>query len=1363
MHLPITRNLFVAGFVWSLLFVGNVHGTDNPLSAEFSKTMTALKDGVARLAAFRNEMAGELVDAPRDTFDNGCLVLTMAGAADDKDLTVYCLRRNGAWVWAVGSAQDWSPIFADGDATSLAVGAAELSGNLTVNLAPWGNKRRAFLERSVPTPARYKIEATGQLGRFTGSAILTNPTEAPHPSDPRELKGRWYPAGKAVVQDARPPVFINPLEEAIWFEQRGCDLYREIHAIAMQGEHGVPVAIGLEQGVAFRIRREPTATAPSSTVVEEDNDVDEPDEKPHQEPAQKSAPKPSPPKKPKSTLPSLDDVSVDDVLGDGGKGTGEDKPLLQVDVGPSLAVAALEAGKAVAHVERMLALVTAYKQDRATAKVSRGNVTAFDPEFGPWNGSLRLPEDAKGVAQLPDTAGAAGPNEWMHPTRWLTLGVWPQGPAIQPVSALPEFVPAFDALSVVPTNGFPLVHSEGGYEGINPRGWEEASADANSGVVDLPVYTRFTAYPVRGHDWGVFFAATELVSPKDGVVWVAMRARYSCSVRVNDRLVWESGPVQADGATPAIWTFQMPLVKGLNRVMARIETAQRTHSFSMRICTRGGPRPAPEAASAAAETAEAYKSVKSPYDGARQFRHDHTGVFPAANPPVAWDLEKNINVRWRKPTLENNGAMLVHGNCVFVWEEPFTLICLDRKDGSEQWRRNLDPLEVTDPKAHAAIQPMIVKARTLTGEDATKAWKEVDALYKKATGMAYREHHDKGFSGDAMSTPISDGTHVWVRISSKALACLKMDGTVRWKVATGGNGKAMGHPISSPVMVGRKIVLQVPTWPGNGVDLSEFRAALCDELAVVDEGPSKRRRQALRCYDADTGTLLWTSRQYKVPYYGNRYNADGVATPHVMRLTNGRETLDAIFTSGGQVFRLDDGETVLADAGITSMSATPVDDGRGRFFLHNGEYSGHSGAWGSMIAMQLRLVDRDHVEARQVWRSTVNGGCDIGGILDADARIYQFEGGHLWTVDGRTGRILSRRQDVFPYHPGHTYPPPVFAAGRIYQADDGRNGFNSGTAWAERDKPESEKSRLLSSVVSVVMPNDYPFVLARNLGPIVNGTTMSPVADGDELFVRFRNEVVCFGRTGDEGHRYEAEVVAQTLLQQIPLSPPQDDEVLVVSPMGPLGWGQPRPQLMEVGELMTDFKVLAAFPMAEADAIRQRLGFPHKDDWKDHDGRSAVVFGQHNSRSYNQDGRGRIHVGDGRFGLAYDLSKIHHQEPGTVSFWTVRKRVDRDCVLRLDAPGEHFKVYIGGVEIPHNRRVSLKRGNYLIGCQAIYPKDARGELGICPRFWTANDLATERAQHQATIRLMRPYLETATNLVPSTPAGKAAGILLSEK
>jgi hypothetical protein len=127
----------------------------------------------------------------------------------------------------------------------------------------------------------------------------------------------------------------------------------------------------------------------------------------------------------------------------------------------------------------------------------------------------------------------------------------------------------------------------------------------------------------------------------------------------------------------------------------------------------------------------------------------------------------------------------------------------------------------------------------------------------------------------------------------------------------------------------------------------------------------------------------------------------------------------------------------------------------------------------------------------------------------------------------------------------------------------------------DRDKPEAEKTPLLASVVSVVLPNDSPFILARNFGPVVNGATMTPVPEGDDLFLRFRNEVVCFSRLGADGMKYEAETVARTLIQQLQSTKPADDEVLSVKgKTGYLGWGVVRPHALEIGEILTDFKVL---------------------------------------------------------------------------------------------------------------------------------------------------------------------------------------------
>jgi hypothetical protein len=131
--------------------------------------------------------------------------------------------------------------------------------------------------------------------------------------------------------------------------------------------------------------------------------------------------------------------------------------------------------------------------------------------------------------------------------------------------------------------------------------WEPV--ESKDGRVDPPPWTWWRERTGKGRDAKavvkrsdkpgradcVWYAATEVVSPSGGKVWVGLDAADHAKLWVNRNLTWvdceREWGWQASG--PAV--IPVTLRKGVNRLLVRCRDDRGGSHFSLRFCTRGRP------------------------------------------------------------------------------------------------------------------------------------------------------------------------------------------------------------------------------------------------------------------------------------------------------------------------------------------------------------------------------------------------------------------------------------------------------------------------------------------------------------------------------------------------------------------------------------------------------------------------------------------------------------------------------------------------------------------------------------------------------------------------------------------------------
>ncbi|MGA2501018.1 MAG: PQQ-binding-like beta-propeller repeat protein, partial [Tepidisphaeraceae bacterium] len=360
--------------------------------------------------------------------------------------------------------------------------------------------------------------------------------------------------------------------------------------------------------------------------------------------------------------------------------------------------------------------------------------TVADPDFGPFFGAEPLPTSADRRVVLPAIGDATGTQRWQFIPEWTVLGPFFQRQGLDHnVAQLPDVVPASEG-NWRQTSSPRVGRSTGETFRWTPR-------SATNGKLS------WTGEPWSlGWAGRVWYAATEVMADADREVWISIAAVGPAKLWLNDRLVWAAEEPEFAFRDRQEEIVKLPLRKGSNRFLARCRNDEEVCWLRVHICTAGSPRTAAKPVAAVERVPSAPREPE---------------------PPLAWDLEKNINVRWKTPLGRGSGAA-IDGKRLFVSDDPHTLHCLNADTGKEIWSAEVNILE-------------------FFGNEAMDEWKKagspearygVFAKYKLADGRATT------ITDKAGTAPVTDGRCVWVHMSTGVAACFHVDGQRLWIVRT---------------------------------------------------------------------------------------------------------------------------------------------------------------------------------------------------------------------------------------------------------------------------------------------------------------------------------------------------------------------------------------------------------------------------------------------------------------------------------------------------------------------------------------------------------------------------------------------------
>ena len=247
--------------------------------------------------------------------------------------------------------------------------------------------------------------------------------------------------------------------------------------------------------------------------------------------------------------------------------------------------------------------------------------------------------------------------------------------------AVPETVgdsPSYGAAAAAPDL---VVLPAAGY-GSSTQRWQAVTCtDARLGAP----WERSQFFP--RYNGNVWYGAATLRSERARKVWLSLEANDFAKLWVNELLVWVERERTWRYRSYGRQFVPVELAAGDNRFLVRVHNDYQLAWLRLALTTR--------------------KPAAPPLEPPR-VATSHPHIFPDADPPLAWDIERGINVAWRSEALGGATRPLALGDAVFVTHGAGTLACLDAATGKLRWSRDVNadvepPARGQPPAADAVV------------------------------------------------------------------------------------------------------------------------------------------------------------------------------------------------------------------------------------------------------------------------------------------------------------------------------------------------------------------------------------------------------------------------------------------------------------------------------------------------------------------------------------------------------------------------------------------------------------------------------------------------------------------------------------
>jgi len=823
------------------------------------------------------------------------------------------------------------------------------------------------------------------------------------------------------------------------------------------------------------------------------------------------------------------------------------------------------AGGPATYLEGLARIARAALADRkaGTSPVA-GAAQLADPDFGPfagWGAAERAPSGGNVLAE----PGDKDVPPWRIVGDWSCFGFIPRCYSFDTIPYLPEI--GMDAVPIEAGGKLKLgsaARIAHGDAGVHLWQWR-ADPGAADGLVTIPLQCLLSreqrgrwggakATGVGGetldfyyHNLATWYATTTVHADKPGRAWLAVKINWDGRLWVNGTLVWRAGRGHSPNRVAVI---PVDLKAGVNRLTVCcsprptedgnsgnfgslvFKYGQRAFgSFAVWLCRGPEPRSAEAVAAARKEedAADRARAGAIAARGMRGRRGDGSGCYGDANPPLAWDIDNGINVRWKAALPTDDAEPVIVARRLFVTTRDGELACLDADSGKLLWRRKPDvagagPVEETPYPPDAATSSFARSSRMWAGGE--------------PAGSRENARPPSALARSCL-TPLADARRVRMHDPRGRVACFDHDGRQVWaraveaqvpRIVEGGYVTSRVVPPTHPAVVGPRLV------------------------AAVGAG--------LAAYDLDRGTELW--RRQTLDYNGHFAVMDFGDGP----------AQQLVLLSSGEVLDAATGRTLVARAVPLMPDSTcqPVVAGRIAYFNTCSSaarfWTDRRGRlccrllWDSPTDIRQRQIDQNHghrngADEPDFFGQSTGAFPPTPVLHNGLLYVHRAELnsiGHgpqnsmrLQTYDAATGCAVAQRYGLLlnAMRPGSS---TVVAGAYAFLASEG--------AVIEGDYPGFPHG---VPMIAVTTAEDQPRRIAASRGL---ATLAPPVFAGRRIYLAGADQVVCIERPealGDRFSDYEVAALKDGLFaHEIGRRPDAGDDIAVPPPTGlKVGGGVP--------------------------------------------------------------------------------------------------------------------------------------------------------------------------------------------------------------
>jgi hypothetical protein len=261
------------------------------------------------------------------------------------------------------------------------------------------------------------------------------------------------------------------------------------------------------------------------------------------------------------------------------------------------------------------------------------------------------------------------------------------------------------------------------------------------------------------------------------------------------------------------------------------------------------------------------------------------------------------------------------------------------------------------------------------------------------------------------------------------------------------------------------------------------------------------------------------------------------------------------------------------------------------------------------------------------------------------------------------------------------------------------------------------------------------------------------VFDEERIYARSNGSLICLGHTGPEGVAAEAEIVARTLMEDLPLDPPAMGEARPVPPIA-----RPDAHVSEWAPIPVhreNWCLVGPYPAAEADAVLQAMGGPALGKI----GEKTLYGGQPLVRQ-TLDRSSKVRILSRTDRDLFNLAPSPSEHQGKAMYYHWFFQIPRERTLRVLCDRGDVDVWLSGTPVRNQERVRLGSGHHALLVRFLAPSPLPQSPLMDLRLLDSPNAEADLCFWRESIETNRAHLERVIALRPESPTARQAKELL---